>query len=213
MTNHPAGRRTWLAAAAALIVGGTMMPPARAADAVDALKAFVRDVKSGRAAFTQVAGEGARRKTSSGRFEFARPDRFRFEYAKPYPQLIVADGQKVWIHDADLNQASVRPMAQALGATPAALLTGGALEREFELTAQPAKDGLDWVQAVPRQKDGSFQSMRVGFDGRLPKVVEIVDAFGQRSVLTFDTFEPDVAIGVDRFRFVPPPGTEVLQAP
>ena len=99
--------------------------PARA-DAVDALRDFVREARTGRAAFTQTvtSPDGAKKKTSSGRFDFARPNRFRFAYTKPYEQLIVGDGQKVWIHDVDLQQVTTRPMSQALGATPAALLAG-----------------------------------------------------------------------------------------
>ena len=119
--------------------------PAARADAVDALRGFVRDVKSGRAAFTQTvtSPDGARKKTSSGSFEFVRPDRFRFAYSKPYEQLIVADGRQVWLHDVDLNQVSVRPLDQALGATPAALLAGSNLERDFALKAAPSDGGLE----------------------------------------------------------------------
>ena len=97
------------------------------ADAVDKLREFVRDVKTGKATFTQTvtSADGARRKTSSGSFEFARPNRFRFDYAKPFVQVIVADGVKVWIFDADLNQASSRKLGAAIGSTPAALLAGG----------------------------------------------------------------------------------------
>ena len=125
------------------------------ADAVQALRDFARDAKTGRAAFTQVvsSADGAKKKSSSGTFEFARPNRFRFAYAKPFEQLIVADGQKVWLYDADLQQASVRAIDQALGATPAALLAGTTLERDFELSAQPSAQGLDWVQALPRVKE------------------------------------------------------------
>jgi outer membrane lipoprotein carrier protein len=186
--------------------------PARA-DAVDTLRGFVRDVKSGRAAFTQVvtAPDGAKKKTSTGSFEFARPDRFRFAYAKPYEQLIVADGQKVWIWDPDLKQASSRRLAQALGATPAALLAGGSLEADFELAPLPARDGLDWAQATPRAKDGTFQSLRVGFRGRELAAVEIVDSFGQRSLLTFTQWQPNAATAPEQFRFVPPPGADVIE--
>jgi outer membrane lipoprotein carrier protein len=102
------------------------------ADAVDTLKDFVREVKTGHAAFTQVvtSPDGVKKKTSSGTFEFSRPNRFRFSYAKPFEQVIVADGQKVWIYDADLNQVSARKLSQALGATPAGLLAGGSLESD-----------------------------------------------------------------------------------
>jgi outer membrane lipoprotein carrier protein len=183
------------------------------ADAVDTLRDFVRDVKSGRSVFSQTvtSTDGARKKTSSGQFEFLRPGRFRFNYTKPFEQLIVADGVKVWIYDADLNQASSRKLAQALGATPAALLTGASLDTDFVLTAQTAKDGLDWALATPKAKDGPFQSMRVGFKGRELSAVEIVDSFGQRSLLQFSRFEANVALDAARFNYTPPAGADVIE--
>ena len=183
------------------------------ADAVDTLKEFVRDVKTGRAAFTQVvtAPDGVKKKNSSGTFEFSRPNRFRFAYLKPFEQLIVADGQKVWIFDADLNKASSRKLSAALGNTPAALLAGGALDKDFDLSALPAKDGLDWAQALPRTKDGAFQSMRVGFKGKELAAVEIVDSFGQRSLLQFTQFVPNVGLPADSFKFTPPAGADVIE--
>jgi outer membrane lipoprotein carrier protein len=183
------------------------------ADAVDTLRDFVREVKSGRSAFSQTvtSTDGARKKTSSGQFEFLRPGRFRFNYTKPFEQLIVADGVKVWIYDADLNQASSRKLAQALGATPAALLTGASLDTDFVLTPQPASDGLDWALATPKAKDGPFQSMRVGFKGRELQAVEIVDSFGQRSLLQFSRFEANVALDAARFRYTPPKGADVIE--
>jgi outer membrane lipoprotein carrier protein len=183
------------------------------ADAVDLLRDFVRDVKSGQAAFTQTvtSTDGAHRKASSGEFEFARPNRFRFSYTKPYQQLIVADGQKVWIYDADLNQASSRRIAQALGATPAALLAGAALEPDFVLAAEPDRDGLAWALATPRSSDGPFQAMRVGFRSRMPAVVEITDSFGQRSRLEFGSFVANPPVLPERYRFVPPAGADVIE--
>jgi outer membrane lipoprotein carrier protein len=183
------------------------------ADPVQRLRDFVREVTSGSAAFTQTvtAADGGRSRVSTGRFEFQRPNRFRFEYLKPFEQTIVADGQKVWIHDPDLNQASSRRVADALGATPAALLAGGALEAEFVLSAEPARDGLEWALARPRRSDGPFQAMRVGFRGKLPAVVEITDSFGQRSELRFTEFAANAAVPAERFRFRPPPGTDVVE--
>jgi len=183
------------------------------ADAVDALKAFVRDVKTGQAAFTQTvtSPDGAKKKTSSGSFEFARPNRFRFTYAKPFQQEIVADGQKVWIYDADLNQASSRKLNQALGATPAALLAGGSLEQDFELKALADRDGLAWAEAMPRAKDGAFQSVRIGFRGSELAAVEITDAFGQKSFLQFSKLVTNVPIPADRFRFVVPAGADLIE--
>lgn len=184
------------------------------ADAVDALREFARDAKSGRATFTQVvtSPDGAKKKTSSGSFEFARPNRFRFAYTKPFEQLIVGDGQKVWLYDADLQQASMRPMDKALGATPAALLAGASLEKDFELRSMPPAQGLDWVQATPRDKDdnANLQSLRVGFKGKTLAAIELVDGFGQRSLLTFSDLTTNQALAADAFRFVPPKGVDVL---
>jgi len=183
------------------------------ADAVDTLREFVRDVKSGQASFTQtvVSTDGARKKSSSGQFEFARPNRFRFAYTKPFEQLIVSDGQKVWIYDTDLNQASSRAIGQALGATPAALLAGGSLDAEFTLAPLPARDGLDWALATPKAKDGPFQSMRVGFRGKELAAVEITDSFGQLSTLQFSQYQAHTPIAAERFRFVPPAGADVIE--
>jgi len=184
------------------------------ADAVAALRDFARDAKTGRATFTQVvtSPDGAKKKTSAGNFEFARPNRFRFAYTKPFEQLIVGDGQRVWLYDADLQQASVRPMDKALGATPAALLAGASLEKDFELRALPAAQGLDWVQATPRAKDdnANLQSLRVGFNGKTLAAIELVDGFGQRSLLTFSDLTTNQPMAGDAFRFVPPKGVEVL---
>ncbi len=204
-------RRHWVVgcclAAALLASNGAQ------ADAVDTLRTFVREVKSGRAAFTQVvtSADQARKKTSSGQFEFMRPNRFRFAYVKPFEQLIVADGVKVWIYDTDLNQASSRRIAQALGSTPAALLAGGSLESDFTLKAQPDADGLQWALALPKQKDGPFQSMRVGFDGQTLAAVEIIDSFGQQSLLRFSNFEANPAVDPARFGFTPPKGADVIE--
>jgi len=189
------------------------------ADAVDTLKDFIRDVKTGRAQFTQTvtSPDGVKKKTSSGSFEFARPNRFRFVYAKPFEQLIVADGQKVWIFDADLNQASSRKFSSALGATPAALLAGGSLDNDFDLApvsvkdAAAPKDGLAWVQATPKVKEGAFKSVRVGFRGKDLAAVEIIDAFDQRSLLQFSQFTAGVHFPDDTFRFTPPAGADVIE--
>ena len=183
------------------------------ADAADTLRAFIRDVNTGRAQFTQTvtSPDGAKKKTSSGSFEFSRPNRFRFAYAKPFEQLIVGDGQKVWIYDADLNQASSRKFTSALGATPAALLAGGSLDKDFDLSPLPPKEGLEWVQANPKSNDGSFKSVRVGFRGKELAAIEIVDAFDQRSLLQFSQFSAGVSFGADAFRFTPPAGADVIE--
>jgi outer membrane lipoprotein carrier protein len=196
-----------------LAVALAVLAAAAQADAVDQLRDFVREVKSGKAAFTQTvtSADGAKKKTSSGSFEFARPNRFRFAYTKPFEQLIVADGAKVWIFDADLNQASSRKLSQALGSTPAALLAGSSLEPDFSLSPQPSSGGLDWALAVPKATDGSFKSLRVGFKGKDLAAVEIVDNFGQRSLLQFSNFVANAPVAEQQFRFTPPAGADVVE--
>jgi outer membrane lipoprotein carrier protein len=183
------------------------------AGAVETLNEFIRDVKTGQAAFSQTvtSPDGARTKTSSGRFEFSRPNRFRFEYAKPFQQAIVADGQKVWIFDADLNQVSSRKVAAALGGTPAALLAGGSLDKDFDLKPLPDKDGLAWALATPRTPESAFQSVRVGFRDKTLAAIEIIDSFGQRSMLTFSQFVANPALSAERFKFVVPAGADVIE--
>lgn len=186
--------------------------PARA-DALDTLQQFSREVKSGRAEFTQTvtSPDGAKKKVSTGSFEFARPNRFRFAYKKPFEQLIVSDGKTVWLYDVDLNQVNIRPYDQALGATPAALLSGAGLERDFVLSAQPSRDGLEWVRAVPKVKGGNIESVQIGFRGQALAALELLDAFGQRSLMQFGEVATNVAIGEATFKLVPPKGAEVVE--
>lgn len=209
MNTAPLGRRALLIAATGLVLA----PVARSQDAAERLRAFVRDTRSGQAQFTQTvtSPDGQRRRTSSGEFAFARPDRFRFVYRKPFEQTLVSDGRKVWLHDPDLNQVSSRALGQALASTPAALLAGGALEPAFSLSAEPAAEGLDWVRATPQARDGAFQWMRVGFRGKEPAVIEVQDGFGQRTRLVFSDFEANVAVPAERFRFVVPPGADLVE--
>jgi outer membrane lipoprotein carrier protein len=211
MNSVSAGRRSALAAA--LCVAVLALPAVARADAVDALRSFVAEVKSGRAEFTQTvtAPDGVKKKLSSGRFEFARPNRFRFSYLKPYVQTIVGDGQKVWFFDADLNQVTVRKLGDALGATPAALLAGQSMDKDFELKVQPDKDGLAWVQATPKARDGSIQWMKAGFRGKALVAVEIADSFGQRSLLQFSDMAVDISLPAETFRFSVPPGADVAE--
>jgi len=197
----------------ALALSAALVAPIAHADPVETLRGFVRDVKSGHATFTQTvtSPDGAKKKTSSGSFDFTRQNRFRFAYAKPFEQTIVGDGEKVWIYDADLNQVSVRKLGQALGATPAALLAGGTLERDFDLANLPAQGCLDWAEARPKARDGAFQAVRVGFRGKDLAALEIVDSFGQKSLLQFNGFAANATIAPETFRFTVPAGADVIE--
>ncbi len=201
-----------LAGAVWLASRGARAAPA-SADPADRLRTFVTDVTSGRARFEQTvtSPDGVSRKASSGRFEFARPGRFRFDYERPYPQTIVSDGRRVWMHDPDLNQVSVRRVDDALGATPAALLAGGSIERDFTLRDEPPRDGLAWVRATPKAPDGAFQWMAVGFRDAMPARIEILDRFGQQTVMRLIDFEAQAQVAPERFAFTPPPGADVVE--
>ena len=208
------GRRALAACALASVAGFTGLASLPAhADSADDLRSFVRDVKSAKADFTQVvtSPDGKKQKTSSGTFEFQRPNRFRFAYVKPFEQVIVADGAKVWIYDADLNQVSSRRLTQALGATPAALLAGGSLDKDFDLKAVPDHDGLAWVEANPKSQDGTFKSVRVGFKGKELAAIEIVDGFAQKSLLSFTNMSPNAQVAASEFQFVVPAGADVIE--
>jgi len=185
----------------------------------------MKTAATGRAEFSQVVtapaktGQTARSKTSSGIFEFSRPDRFKFVYKKPFAQSIVADGQTLWLYDVDLNQVTARKQAQVLGSTPAALIASApdlrALQSEFALSDAPQRDGLQWVMAVPKGKDGQLQSIRVGFRSVGPTAelaaLEILDNFGQLSVLSFSKVEVNPALAPNSFEFAPPKGADVIR--
>ena len=195
------------------------------AGGLESLEVFVSTVKTGRAEFTQVVsappkeGQSPRVKTSSGTFEFSRPNRFKFIYLKPFAQSIVADGQTLWLFDVDLNQATARKQSQVLGSTPAALIAAApdlkALQADFTLADAPDKEGLQWVAATPKSKEGQLDSVRVGFraTGKTAELaaLEILDSFGQRSLLTFSKVEVNPALAPDSFQFKPPAGTDVIR--
>lgn len=204
-------KRLWIVALLALGLGLGSAPVR--ADAVQALRDFVSGAPAGEAEFRQTvtSPDGTRVRRSSGHFAFQRPNRFRFDYEQPYQQHIVADGQRVWVHDPELEQVTVRSSPQALGETPAALLAGASIDDGFVLAALPERDGLRWVRATPRTTGGGFQWMQVGFAGPSPAVIELLDAFGQRTELRFSAFRILPALAPERFRFTPPPGTSVLE--
>jgi outer membrane lipoprotein carrier protein len=191
------------------------------ASGLESLEAFVKTAKTGHAEFTQVVtapakeGQVARSKTSSGTFEFSRPNRFKFVYRKPFEQTIVADGQTLWLYDVDLNQVTSRKQSAVLASSPAALIASAAdikaLQADFTLSAAPDKDGLEWVLASPKSKEGMLQAVRVGFKGLDLAVLEIVDSFGQRSVMSFANLRINTPLESAAFQFKPPVGADLIQ--
>ena len=209
-----------LAAAAALASAALITHVASHADGLDSLEQFVKTAKTGQADFTQTVtappkqGQTARTKTSSGVFQFSRPSRFRFDYRKPFAQTIVADGQTLWLYDADLNQITSRKQAAALASSPAAVIASAAdlqaLRADYVLAAAPEKDGLEWVLASPKAKDGLLQSVRVGFQGSELAALEILDSFGQRSLMRFANLRINIPLDGATFQFKPPAGADVI---
>jgi outer membrane lipoprotein carrier protein len=196
------------------------------AGGLKSLEVFVQTVRTGRADFTQVVtspgkdGGPPRVKKSSGTFEFARPNRFRFNYQEPFVQQIVADGNTLWLYDEDLNQVTARKQASVMAGTPAALVSAApdlkALQDEFELEDAPDQDGMQWAQARPKKADGQLQRVRIGFraeggDAARLEVLDILDSFGQHSVMTFSHFQTPVQAAAGTFVFKPPAGVDVIR--
>ena len=183
------------------------------ASSLDRFKDFVRGTQSARADFEQKVYDRSGKLTqeSKGSFAFQRPGLFRWVYAKPVDQLIVGDGERVWIYDRDLNQVTVRKLSRALGSTPAALLAGSAdIEKAFELSDAGKKDGLEWLEATPREREAGFERVRMGFDADELRAMELFDHFGQRTVLRFLNLRRNPKIDKAEFRFEPPKGADVL---
>ncbi len=150
--------------------------------------------------------------TASGTFVFARPGKFRWTYEKPHKQLLVADGAKLWIHDPDLNQVTVKRMDRAISSTPAALLAGrDDITTLFTLRDGGSSGGLNWVEASPKEKDTGFESVRLGLQGKSLAAMELHDQLGGRTMLRFTEFKANAPVASDAFRFTPPAGADVME--
>ncbi|HSG76952.1 MAG TPA: outer membrane lipoprotein chaperone LolA [Burkholderiales bacterium] len=196
-----------------LLLALALAPAVALASGTERFRAFLSGTESARAAFEQKVYDRERRlvQESKGTFSFQRPGRFRWATTQPYEQLIVGDGERVWIYDPDLKQVTVRALGRALGATPAALLAGSAdVERAFELADAGRIAGLDWLEARPRDKDASFVRIRLGMGPAGVEAMELHDHFGQTTLLRFDQVVRNPPLDPGAFRFVPPKGADVL---
>jgi chaperone LolA len=198
----------------ALLLAAMLAVPALArAEALERFRAFVRETQSARTEFEQKVFDRDKRlvQASSGTFAFQRPGRFRWQIRVPYEQLIVGDGTRVWIHDPDLNQVTVRSLGKALGSTPAALLAGDKdVERAFELSSVGPVAGLEWLEARPRDRDSGFERIRLGMGRDGVEAMELYDHFGQTTLLQFSRFVRNPRLDPGDFRFTPPKGADVL---
>jgi outer membrane lipoprotein carrier protein len=182
------------------------------AASLERFQSYVRTTQAARGEFTQKVYDktGKLVQDSRGSFAFLRPGRFRWTYVKPQ-QVIVGDGERVWIHDADLNQVTVRRVSRVLGATPAALLAGASdIDKSFDLKETGTRDGLEWLEAKPREKEAGFELVRLGLSTGGVEAMELVDHFGQTTVLRFTGVVRNPQIDPATFRFSPPKGADVL---
>lgn len=208
--------------ARAALTGGALalaiaLAPLAQASALDQFRAFVASTKAASGEFTQrqVRTETSSVRpaaVSSGNFSFSRPGRFIWTYTKPYEQVLQADGEKLYIYDRDLNQVTVRKLGDALGSSPAAILFGSNdLERNFDLEDAGSKDGLEWLRALPKAKDTTFESIGIGLRAGVPVAMELRDNFGQLTLLGFTRFDSNPALSDTSFRFAIPAGADVLE--
>lgn len=202
----------------------SIVPVSAQAGAIEKLEAFIASTHSAQANFTQevLDQNGKRIQSASGTMQFVRPGKFRWTYRKPYEQLIVGDGTKFWLYDADLNQVTVRKLDAALGSSPAALLSGSnEIERGFTLAEDGSRGGFEWLQAVPRGRankgpgskdpDSSFEKIFMAFDARSElAAMELNDMFGHKTVLRFSAMQRNPKLPARLFQFTPPKGADVL---
>jgi len=196
-----------------LTVALACLPLLAHAGAVDQLHDFLKSTRTLKAEFAQavMAKNGRKPQQSSGVLAISRPGKLRWEIQKPYPQLVVGDGEKIWIHDPELQQVTVRKAGQAIGGSPAALLSGSnELEKNFTLKESGEADGLAWVEAIPKATDSGFEKVRLGFAGSDLKAMELQDSFGQTTLIRFSKIERNPTLPAGTFKFVPPAGVDVV---
>ena len=184
-----------------------------AAAGADTLRDYLRDTSSAKAQFTQIVYDRNMRKLqeTSGTMHFARPGKIRWAYEKPYEQLIVGDGSKLWVYDKDLNQVTVKAIGQAIGGSPAALLAGSnEIDKDFRISAAGAKDGLEWIEAVPKSGESTFEKVRLGFGKSGLEAMDLYDGFGQLTLVRFQGVERNPKLSTELFQFSPPPGADVI---
>ncbi|MHB1620806.1 MAG: outer membrane lipoprotein chaperone LolA [Sulfuricella sp.] len=195
-----------------IAMAGLLSLPADASS-LTRLKTFLSEVKSAKAHFKQIVLDKKMStvQETSGTMLFSRPGKFRWVYEKPYEQLIVGDGAKLWIYDVDLKQVTVQRMDSALGSSPAALLAGNnEIEKHFDLKDLGKRGTMEWLEATPKDKESTFKNMRMGFSAKGLKVMELRDHFGQTTVIRFSNLERNPKLAPEMFKFVPPKGVDVI---
>lgn len=203
----------WLARPLFFIVLLCAASLTHAANGNERIQQFFTDVKSLRADFEQTVTDSKRKiiQDAKGTFALQRPGKFRWDYRTPYPQLIVADGRKLWIYDADLEQVTVKPLDSVLGGTPAQLLSGARFpQQDFIVTSKGQHNGLDWIELTPKASEKDFEKVQLGFDQRDLRMMSITDNFGNTTHLKFNNLQRNTPIEAKEFVFTPPKGVDVV---
>ena len=181
--------------------------------ATDKLNDFVEKVVTFQARFTQTVldSRGQVMEEAEGLFILERPGKFRWDYKLPYPQYIVADGERIWFYDVDLEQVSVKSQLDALADTPANLLSGEtAPEDKYLLADIPSDDGLFWVELIPKNVESNFQTITLAFDDKSLRQMIMKDSFDQKTRLVFTQAIENPELAEDVFVFTPPSGVDVV---
>ncbi|MBP6116291.1 MAG: outer membrane lipoprotein chaperone LolA [Neisseriaceae bacterium] len=182
------------------------------AGAIDTLKQFNDSAQGMSGQFSQVVTNKKSTKRSSGQFQILRPNLFKWTYNKPYQQVIVGDGKTIWLHDVDLAQVTKTKQNTALGDSPAAILSNkGSLDSQYTLLEDGNEGGIEYVKATPKNPDGSYQFIRLGFKGRELNQMQLKDNFGNETKLTFSGLKTDAKLSPSSFKFTPPKGVDVLE--
>ena len=197
-----------IAALAALAFTGTA-----SAGPIEKFRTFIEQTRSARASFSQTVADSGGQTTqkASGSVQFERPGKFRWTYDKPYEQVIVGDGQTLWIYDKDLNQVTRRKLDKALGSSPAALLAGSDdIDRYFSLNSLGVKKQLDWLEVRPLDEESLFDKVHMGFRGNVLEVMELYDHFGQKTTIRLANLQRNPKSPPDLYKFAVPEGADVV---
>jgi len=197
----------------AVLLGFALVAMPAGAGSIEKLHAFIEGTRSAKASFSQevIDSNGSVQQQASGTVQFQRPGKFRWTYDKPYEQVIVGDGEKLWIYDKDLNQVTKRNLDKALGSSPAALLAGADdVDKYFSLNAVGIKKKLDWLEVKPYDEDSLFEKVRMGFRGNALEVMELHDHFGQKTTITFFNMQRNPKTSPDLYTFTVPTGADVV---
>lgn len=200
-------------AATLLLLPLALTPLGANADGMSSLKNFYKQTQAVRAQFHQLVTDRQGRKVQEvyGEMQLKRPNKFRWDYSKPFEQQIISDGERVWLYDIELAQVTVRPLGKALGSSPAALLAGDSnLDKNFKLKNVISTDGIDWVSADPNDEESGFEKILIGFKNNLLQEMQLVDSFGHQTKIVFSKLENNPVINNKLFLFKPPANVDVV---